>query len=103
MTVRFMRKATVASSDAALVGAWIEEYTRFLDSRAPEGGRVQAWSEMFGEYGLVYWTLDCGDVAAVDAWLASLNESEEYRGILIRGADLFLSGGTKDTLFKERG
>lgn len=99
MTVRMIRKAQIDSSDGAAVTAWISEYTAVLRTIAPSGVEVRAWRQIFGPYGLAFWTFDAPDVGALDDFLRTT--TPELGDVLKRGSTLFVSGETSDVLLRE--
>src|SRR5436190_19209824 len=96
-----IRRAQIDSSDGALVNAWIREYTDTMQAMAPDSIEVRAWRQVYGPYGLAFWTFDAPDVAALDAFLLSFGSSSQLADVLKRGSALFVSGMTTDVLLRE--
>ena len=96
-----IRQAQIDSSDGALVSSWIREYTGALAAAAPAGVEVRAWRQIFGPYGLAFWTFDAPDVATLEEFLRTSGSTPELADILVRGSALFVSGKTTDVLLRE--
>jgi len=101
MSVRMIRKAQIDSSDGATVGTWIREYTATMQTLAPSGVEIRSWRQIFGTYGLAYWTFDAPDVAVLDVFLNGLGRDSALADVMVRGSSLFVSGMTTDVLLRE--
>lgn len=78
---------------------WAKDVAEYLNTNyAPVS--VQAYAELFGEVNTIHWYADYEDLAALERMNAQLMADQGYQALLNKANDLFIEGGTQDTLIQ---
>ena len=91
--IRFLRSISVQPGKNVEAMQWAKEVAQHITQH--HGSAVQAYTEVFGDSGTLYWVGDYEDVAAVERLLARLPEDQELMSLINRGASSFAVGGTQ--------
>jgi hypothetical protein len=97
--VRFERSARVAQGKLIAARQWAQEVTDYANSNHPEG-KLQVFSERFGNIGRVSWQADFDSVAALDSYQQSFDTDEGYWALLSKSTELFVEDSIKDTVYE---
>lgn len=96
---RFQRTARISSGKIVEAFQWAKEITEYLNEKyAPVS--VQPYTEVFGDYGKVYWHVDYEDLATLEKINAQLMADQEYWAMLNEAAELFIEGSIHDTVIQ---
>lgn len=77
----------------------VNEYLEYVNANyAPV--HFQAYSELFGDVGTLYWFADFEELAAIEAFLARIREDEESNAFIGKGNRLFIEASGHDTLMR---
>ena len=96
---RFQRTAQIRSGKNVEAIQWAKKLTEYLNKKyAPVS--MQAYTERFGDYGKVHWFTDFEDLATFEKINAQLMTDQEYGAKLNEAGELFIEGGTHDTLIQ---
>lgn len=96
---RFQRTAQIRTGKLAEAIQWAKKITEYLNKKfAPLS--TQAYTELFGDYGKVYWHTDFEDLATLEKVNAQLLADQEYWALLNEATGLFVDRGTHDTLIQ---
>jgi hypothetical protein len=96
---RFQRTAQIRSGKLAEAIQWTKKITEYLNKKfAPL--TTQAYSEVLGDFGKVYWHSDFEDMATLEKVNTQLLADREYWALLNEAAEMFVEGGTHDTLIQ---
>lgn len=96
---RFQRTAQVRSGKGAEAIQWAKEIAKYLNEKYPPAS-YQAYIELFGDFGKVHWHSDFEDLATFEKINAQLMTDQEYGARLNEAGELFIEGGTHDTLIQ---
>lgn len=97
--VRFVRSARVARGKLVEARQWAQEITDYANKNHPEG-KLQVFSERFGNIGKVLWQADFDDLAAVDRYQASFDTDKGYWALVNKSTDLLVEDSVKDTVYE---
>lgn len=97
--VRFERSARVARGKLVEARQWAQEITDYANKNHPEG-KLQVFSERFGNIGKVLWQADFDDLAAVDRYQASFDADKGYWALVNKSTDLLVEDSVKDTVYE---
>lgn len=97
--VRFERSARVAQGKLVKARKWAQEVTDHANKNHPEG-KLQVFSERFGNIGRISWQADFDNIAALDQYQASFDTDKGYWELLNKSNDLFAEDSFKDTVYE---
>ncbi len=97
--IRFHRSIRSARNQAAGAIAWAKEVTDYLNDKYA-GTKVQVFAHRFGDVSTIVWEADFDTLANLDDYQHTLNENEEYWGVVAKSADLFVEGSVDDTVLE---
>lgn len=96
---RFHRTAQASRGKGLEAVQWAKEVAGYINKNyAPVS--VQAYSEIFGDYGAVHWYTDYEDLVTVEKINAQLQTDKGYLALLNKAGDLFIEGSVHDTLIQ---
>ncbi len=96
---RFHRIARASRGNFPRAVQWAKEVAEYINENyAPVS--VQAYSELFGDSGMVHWYADYEDLATIEKFNAQLLADQGYWAMINEGADLFIEGSVHDTLIQ---
>ena len=96
--VRFERSARVAQGKLLEARKWAQEVTDYANQNHPEG-KLQVFSERFGNIGRISWQADFDNLAALDQYQQSFDTDKGYWELLNKSNELFAEDSLKDTVF----
>ncbi|SRR6266498_5617792 len=97
--VRFERSVRVARGKLREARQWAQEVTDYANQNHPEG-KLQAFSERFGNIGRVSWQADFADLAALDKYQHSFDTDQGYWALVNKSTELFVENTFEDTVFE---
>ena len=97
--VRFERSARVARGMDQEARRWAQEVTEYANSNHPEG-KLQVWSERFGNLGRISWQADFDDLTALDRYQKSFDTDQGYWALLGKASELFIENSINDTIYE---
>jgi len=97
--VRFQRSAQVARGKLREARQWAQEVTDYANSNHPEG-KLQVFSERFGNIGIVSWQADFDNLAALDQYQQSFDTDQGYWSLINKSTELFMEGSLHDTVYE---
>jgi hypothetical protein len=97
--VRFERSARVARGKLLEARQWAQEVTDYANKNHPEG-KLQVFSERFGNIGRVSWQADFEDLAALDRYQKSFDTDQGYWALLNKGTELFVEDSVRDNVYE---
>ena len=96
--VRFVRSGRVARGKLREARQWAQEVTDYANKNHPEG-KLQAFSERFGDLAEVSWQADFEDLAALDQCQKSFDTDKGYWALVDKSNELFMEGSFNDTVY----
>jgi len=63
-------------------------------------GKLQAFSERYGNIGKVLWQVDFDNLAALDKYQASFDSDQGYWALVNKSADLLVEDSVMDTVYE---
>jgi hypothetical protein len=97
--VRFERSARVARGKDQVARQWAQEVTDYANSNHPEG-KLQVFSERFGNLGRISWQADFDDLAALDRYQKSFDTDKSYWALINKSTELFMENSVNDTVYE---
>jgi hypothetical protein len=97
--VRFERSARVARGKLLEARQWAQEVTEYANKNHPEG-KLQVFSERFGNIGKLSWQVDFDDLAALDRYQASFDGDQGYWTLVSKGTELLVEDSVRDTAYE---
>jgi hypothetical protein len=97
--VRFERSARVAQGKLIEARQWAQQVTDYANQNHPEG-KLQVFSERFGNIGRVLWQADFNDLAALDQYQQSFDTDKGYWDLLNKSNELFAEDSLRDTVYE---
>jgi len=96
---RFERSAQVARGKLREARKWAQEVTDYANSNHPQG-KLQVFSERFGDIGKVSWQADFDNLAALDQYQVSFETDQGYWNLVNKSTELFMEGSFHDTVYE---
>ncbi len=97
--VRFERSARVAQGKLQEARQWAQKVTDYANKNHPEG-KLQVFSERFGNIGKVLWQADFDDLAALNQYQKSFDTDQGYWDLLNKSTELFIEDSVRDTVYE---
>ncbi len=97
--VRFERSARVARGKDLEARRWAQEVTDYANNNHPEG-KLQVWSERFGNLGRISWQADFEDLTALDRYQKSFDTDQGYGALVSKASELFIESSVHDTIYE---
>jgi len=97
--VRFERSARIARGKLLEARQWAQEIADYANKNHPEG-KLQAFSERFGNIGKLLWQVDFDDLAALDQYNTSFTNDQGYWALVNKGTDLLVEDSVMDTVYE---
>lgn len=97
--VRFERSIRIARGKLREARQWAQEVTDYANNNHPEG-KLQVFSERFGNIGRVSWQADFQDIAALDKYQESFDTDKGYWALINKSTELFVEDSLKDTVYE---
>lgn len=96
---RLQRTGNISRGKVLEARQWAKEVAEYINKNyAPVS--VQAYSEIFGDIGKVYWYTDAEDLASIEDFNAQLLMDQGYQALVNKTADLFVKGSIHDRLIQ---
>jgi len=97
--VRFERSAHIARGKLLEARQWAQEIADYTNKHHPEG-KLQAFSERYGNIGKVMWQVDFDNLGALDKYQASFDSDQGYWALVNKSADLLVEDSVMDTVYE---
>ena len=97
--VRFERSARVARGKLLEARKWAQEIADYTNKNHPEG-KLQAFSERYGNIGKLLWQADFDNLAMLDQYQASFDSDQGYWALVNKGTDLLVEDSVMDTVYE---
>lgn len=97
--VRFERSARVARGKDYEARRWAQEVASYANSNHPEG-KLNVFSERFGNLGRISWQADFDDLAALDRYQKSFDTDEGYWALINKATELFIENSLHDAVYE---
>jgi hypothetical protein len=97
--VRFERSARVARGKLLEARKWAQEIADYTNKSHPEG-KLQAFSERYGNIGKLLWQVDFEDLATLDKYQVSFDSDQGYWALVNKGTDLLVEDSVMDTVYE---
>jgi hypothetical protein len=97
--LRFERSARIARGKLLEARQWAQEVTDYANKNHPEG-KLQVFSERFGNIGKLCWQADFDDLAALDRYQASFGSDQGYWALVNKSAELLVEDSVRDTVYE---
>ena len=70
---------------------WAANIRDHVNKNYPDG-KAEAFTEFFGETGVIHWFIDVESLAAIDERTEKLSKDEKYQALAAEGADYIIEG-----------
>ena len=95
--IRFTRTAITAGGHAAEAMTFAGKVTQLVNDRFPQVG-LRWGMQVGGTAGVVHWTMDLDDLAAVQELFSTLMADGEYLSLVDSSGGVFVPGSVHDTM-----
>ena len=98
--LRFYRTGRVKNGKNLFIEAvqWAKEVAGYLNGTYSLS--MQVYSEIFGDFGSIYWYVDYKDLATADAVGGKLMSDQKYWAMVNKGMELFIDGTFHDKIMR---
>jgi len=97
--IRFERSARIARGKLLEARKWAQEIADYTNKNHPEG-KLQAFSERYGNIGKLLWQVDFDNLTALDRYQESFDNDQAYWTLVNKSADLLVEDSVMDTVYE---